>query len=321
MTITYNSYSFPARYGAVLRGSNTIIFTPQELFWSAITVGRANIIDVLSHGIHSEYEIMYRASVVAANLSVRGNRLIKSSAYNSLDPSEKGAVSYFLGLTFCKLLSHRLLNIPWMLHIDVYRSHFRASGQAFQFGSSRRRPDLIGLDSRRNWIVMESKGRTNFYPANLLTDAKAQTRNLRRIGASYPSLRVAAVTHFTGGYLTVDWQDPEGFNKNHFDLDTSFSDYLFSYYKLIVNILIHNETTEVNGYTVYTFPNVQLTVGLDTEIYRAYRNKTMDNIRILDAITSGGFEEFPDQDFFAGSDGIIVGLGKNWQDLIRTDEK
>jgi hypothetical protein len=321
MEITYNSQNFPRHYGASLRGSNRLIFSPQELFWSAITVGRANIIDVLSNGIHSEYEILYRASIIAANIAISGNNLIKSSAYHSLDPSEKSAVSYFLGLSFCKLLSHRLLDVPWILHIDVYRNHFRSMGQAFRFGSSRVRPDLIGMDTRRRWVVMESKGRTNSYSPDLLIHAKNQTRNLRQIGGAYPNLRVASVTHFRNNTLTVDWEDPEGVNEENFDLDTSVEDYLFYYYKLLVNILSNNATSELNGFTIYTFPNVELTVGLDTTIYNAYRNRSLETIQKQQVVPFAKFQEFPEQDFYAGSDGILVGLGQNWRDLIVTNEK
>jgi len=321
MEITYNSQNFPRHFGRLLNGTNQITFSPQELFWSAITVGRANFIDVISNGIYSEYEILYRASIVAANVAQNGNVLIKSSAYSSLDPSEKSAVSYFLGLTFCKLLSHRLLSIPWLLHIDVYRGHFVRTGQAFRFGSSRVRPDLIGLDNRRRWVVMESKGRTNSYSPNLLAHAKSQTRNLRQIGGAYPNLRVAAVTHFTNGRLTVDWEDPEGHNDDSFDLATTVEDYLFYYYKLVVNILSNNRTFTVEGYTMYTFENVNLTIGLDTTIFNAYNARNLSDVQLQQINPVGKFREFPDQDFYAGSDGIIVGLGQNWQDLIQTNEK
>lgn len=321
MEITYNSQNFPRYLGTALRGSNQITFSPQELFWAAITVGRANVTDVIINGIYSEYEILYRASIIAANVAQSGNNLIKSSAYQSLDPSEKSAISYFLGLTFCKLLSHRLLDVPWLLHIDVYRSHFEATGQAFRFGSSRLRPDMIGSDTRRRWVVIESKGRTNSYPLDLLVHAKNQTRNLRQIGGDYPSLRIAAVTHFSNNLLTVDWEDPEGVNKDNFDLETSFADFLFYYYKLVVNILSNNRTTEVNGYTVYTFQNINLTIGLDTAIFNFYKNKSLESIQRQQIIPSVRFQEFPEQDFYAGSDGIIVGLGQNWRDLIQTNKK
>jgi hypothetical protein len=321
MQITYNSAKFPTHYGSRFSGANQLSFSPQELFWAAITVGRANIIDVISHGVYSEYEILYRASIIAANVAQNGTNLIKSTAYLSLDPSEKSAISYFLGLTCCKLLAHKLLNVPWLLHIDVYRAHFMATGQAFRFSSSRVRPDLIGLDTRRRWIVMESKGRTNGFSNSLLVDAKHQTRSLRQIGGTYPNLRVAAVTHFRDGRLTVNWEDPEDINDDNFDLDTTSEDFLFYYYKLIVNILTNNETLEINGYTVYTFPNVDLTVGLETTIFDAYKHKSLQNISRKEIIQSGKYQEFPELDFFAGADGIIVGLGQNWRDLIMTNKK
>ncbi len=321
MEINYNSRNFPNHLGPLFRGNNNIIFSPQELFWSAITVGRANFIDVISNGIYSEYEILYRASIIAANIAQTGSILVKSSAYNSLDPSEKGAVSYFLGLTFCKLLSNKLLKIPWLLHIDVYRNQFTRAGQAFGYGSSRVRPDMIGLDTRRRWTVMESKGRTNTFTQELLVHAKNQTRNLRKIGTDYPNLRVAVVTHFTNGPLTVDWEDPEGYNDDYFDLDTTADDYLLNYYKLIVSILSNNQTIEIAGFTLYTFTNISLTVGLDSRILEAYNSGKFSNIRAFETTQSQQFTELPNQNFYAGPDGIIVGLGSNWQAIILSNEK
>ena len=281
MEITYNSYNFPTRFGPTFHGSNQLQFTIQELMWSAITVGRANFIDVLSNGIYSEYEILYRASILVANIAQRGTFLVKSSAYEHLDPSEKGAVSYFLGLTFTKLLSAKLLNIPWLLHIDIYRNQFYSNGQAFRFGSSRSRPDLIGLDNQRLWSIMESKGRTNNMQASLLASAKNQTRNLRRIGSEYPSLRVAVVTHFTNGQLKVDWSDPEGYNEDCFDIETNSEEFLANYYKVIFNILANNDnsTKEFGGFVTYTFNAINLTIGLDRNIFEAYKRQNLKAIK------------------------------------------
>ena len=99
-------------------------------------------------------------------------------------------------------------------------------------------------------------------------------------------------------------------------------DYLFYYYKLVVNILSNNETTQINGYTVYTFQNVNLTIGLGKRlIFNAYRNKSLETVQRKQIIPSVKFQEFPEQDFYAGADGIIIGLGQNWRDLIQTNEK
>lgn len=324
MQINYNSQNFdPEKYGEQFQNNNQLDFTVQELMWSAITVGRANFIDVLSNGIYSEYEILYRASIVFANIAQNGVTLVKSSAYENLDPSEKGAVSYFLGLTFTKLLSAKLLNIPWLLHIDVYREQFTRNGQAFGFGSSRSRPDLIGLDNLMRWIVIESKGRTNSMRGNVLEVAKNQTKKLRKIGTEDPELRVAVVTHFTNGQLIVDWSDPEGFNEDYFDIQTDTEEYLANYYKLIFNILSskNNDTKEFNGFITYTFDNINLTIGLAKKIFNAYKTLSLKTIVHINIFKPEQFSSIEDQDFFVGIDGIVVGLGSNWRELIKTNKK
>jgi hypothetical protein len=321
MKIIYSSHNFPSHFGRNFQGSNQLNFTLLELMWSAITVGRANFVDVLSNGIYSEYEILYRASILVANIAQNGPRLVKSSAYEHLDPSEKGAVSYFLGLTFTKLLSAKLLNIPWLLHIDVYRNQFTRNGQAFSFASSRSRPDLIGLDNRRHWIVMESKGRTNSMNATLLQSAKNQTRNLRKIGTDYPSLRVAVVTHFINGQLSVDWSDPEGHNDDFFDIKTDREEYLANYYKVIFNILSNNDSTskEIDGFVTYTFNNINLTIGLDINIFNAYKTQNLTEIQPI--IFWDNKLLSTKTDTFIGNDGIVVRLGTNWEELINGNKK
>ncbi len=323
MEINYTSQNFLYHYGTDFRGINQLQFTVQELMWSAITVGRANIIDVLSHGIYSEYEILYRASIIVANLSQNGINLFKSSAYEHLDPSEKSAVSYFLGLTFTKLLCAKRLNIPWLLHIDVYREQFSRGGQAFRFGSSRSRPDLIGLDIRRNWTVIESKGRTNKMERNLLNSAKNQTQNLRQIGGQYPNLRIAIVTHFINGQLTVDWSDPLDYNEENFNIETNSEEFLFNYYKIIFNVLQTNEKSiiELDGFLSYSFDAINLTIGLDKNIYNAYEKKDLAQIQPKYELNSSAFKAISDQEFYAGIDGILIGLGGNWNELIQSNKK
>lgn len=321
MEIRYTSQNFSPHLGNLFQGVNQLDFTVQELMWSAITVGRANFIDVLQHGVYSEYEILYRASILFANLALDGNNLIKSSAYDHLDPSEKSAVSYFLGLTFSKLLSNRLLNIPWLLHIDVYRDQFERNGQAYGFGSSRVRPDLIGMDNRRRWVVMEAKGRTNRMENGVLTRAKNQTRNLRRIGIDYPNLRVALVSHFNNGRLVVDWADPEEYNDVYFDLETDNEEFLMNYYKLIFNILSTNDSTEFGEYVTFTLKDINITLGLEKKIFEAYRIQSIKEVRPTEMLSFEQFSEISDQEFFAGKDGVVVGLGGNWQDLIQSNKK
>lgn len=324
LQLKYNSYDFPTSYPGLSNGERVLVTELPEFLWAAVTVGRANMMDVLTHGIHSEYEIIYRLSMVLANLTVKGRHLIKSSAFNRLDPSEKGAISYFLGLTSCKLLSQELLDTPWLLHIDVYAAQFAAAGHAFAFGSSRKRPDMIGLNMPGRWIVMESKGRTNSlqHSRPLLEDGKKQTQNLRLIGNILPILRVAAVTHFTEGNLTVDWADPEGYDMdNFFDLETTPEEHLTHYYKLVFDVLANNETTEIDEYRIYNFRQMDLSIGLSSHIYNAYNNKRLRSVQKQERRRNFELKGFRGQVFYAGADGIIIGIGQDLRRLLRSDEK
>ena len=68
-----------------------------EVVHAAITVGRANRDAVFRHGLYSTYEMLYRASMIYANLRARRERITATSAFRALDPSEKSAVTYSLG--------------------------------------------------------------------------------------------------------------------------------------------------------------------------------------------------------------------------------
>ena len=47
-------------------------------------------------------------------------------------------VSYFLGMTFCKLFADKLLHTPWVFHLDLLRSELKAvTERAISSGSHR----------------------------------------------------------------------------------------------------------------------------------------------------------------------------------------
>src|SRR5262245_10696002 len=121
--VAYRSESFPPHLGPSFQGVGRCRFTWDDLLWAAITVGRKNRFDVLRHGQHSWWEIFYRAAMLRANLKETPRGLLaRTEAFKALDPSEKSAVSYFFGLTFSKLLAAKCLNVPWLMHLEVYKN-------------------------------------------------------------------------------------------------------------------------------------------------------------------------------------------------------
>ena len=89
----------------------TVPVSWHDLVWAAVTVGRRSQFDVFRFGFSSRMEVVWRAALLRANLELsqparrsRGGRgFAPSPAFWALDGSEKGAVTYFMGLALAKL--------------------------------------------------------------------------------------------------------------------------------------------------------------------------------------------------------------------------
>lgn len=338
MRIPYYSKRFPKRLHQTLHGHQTLQTTWAELAWAAMTVGRQSWADVLQHGEHSLYESMYRALLLYANLKDVGGRLMKTAAFNGLDPSEKGAVSYFLGLTAGKLFAARLLGVPYVMHLGIYQDRF----QPVHFRSSER-PDLFGFDQSNNLLVMEAKGRSHGLPKKLMEKAKRQTRSLRKMGGIAPAIRVASGAHFAAGQLRVSLEDATGANRSTFDLDLNLDDFIRDYYRGFVEMIQNaDDSTEMTiaGRTchVVSLPAVGIRLGLDdlildrfsdsSDLYRSIVSSLPSVEQPLNANRGdeGGVHDDaatnvltgPSDDPLAyyGPDGIAVWLPEGWRSHI-----
>jgi hypothetical protein len=122
-----------------------------------------------------------------------------------MDPTEKGAINYFLGLLICKLFSWRLLDAPWTLHLDVFRSVLRP-----QLLAGRSRPDMVAQsNSTGQWHAFECKGRATV-PANPeKKKAKTQAERVTSVGGITCTLHIGAITFFKNDGIEFYWRDPE----------------------------------------------------------------------------------------------------------------
>ena len=160
----------------------------------------------MAHGDASMYEALFRLSLVRMALEQRTRRssLYRTSAFRSLDPTEKGAVSYFLGMAVCKLFADRLLNTTWLLHLDVFKDQLDP-----KLVGGRSRPDLVGLNHSGRWHAFECKGRSTVPNADERRKAKEQARRLVRVGSTNCALHVGAISYFRQDRLEFHWRDPE----------------------------------------------------------------------------------------------------------------
>jgi hypothetical protein len=195
--------------------------------------------------------------MVWACLQQQGSNLVRSPVYNGLDPSEKGAVSYFLGMAFAKLAAEFLLNVPWLVHVQkLARIHPVAL-------AGRSRPDLVGRTASGEWVVVEAKGRTNSYSASVMQTAKAQSRQLLSIAGAAPIWRVATQAYFSPS-LEMRVHDPDGAEEGY-DLKVSLDKFLRLYYEPFMRIppeLTRIRQVENQPYVFVDYEDLEVAIGM-----------------------------------------------------------
>src|SRR5690606_36268568 len=86
-----------------LNGRHEIQLTLDDLIRAAITVGYSSLPGAIGlYPSNQWWAAAFRVTVVRAYLAERGARLARSAAYDRSDPSEKGMISYYLGLAVSK---------------------------------------------------------------------------------------------------------------------------------------------------------------------------------------------------------------------------
>jgi len=329
--ITYSSRNFKAPYtGKNFIGSNTLPVPWGKLMHAAVTVGKADATYLNKHGVLSRYERKMRMYMVKVNFRETVEpksalaRFQHTEVYKSLDPSEKTALSYFTGLTIAKVLASHFLKVPWLQHYDGYIP--LAKGV---------RPDLLGMNSKGRFVIMEAKGRTGSATEELMNTAKGQTKKPPFINDSAGKkqriiARVASASYASkAGILSARWEDPE-----ETDLDAPSSvieplDFLRQYYEPI-RTLIDFEAPgtleeKYEGYTFITrfFPEVDVTVGLLNKPLDFYMNESSD---LPDSADSEWYTVFhrnhvlnnmesvhsDSRELFFGADGVFIALGSSW---------
>ena len=348
--LKYEAHAFNNRLG--INGSHQLRVTWEEIVHAAITVGRSGRRDVLKHGHYSLFEMHYRCCLIYANLQTsHSDHIIKTCAYMDLDPSEKSAISYFLGLTFTKLLAARLFRIPWLMHLDVYKNQLSIL-------TSGNRPDLVGQDGPGKWSVFEAKGRTRGKTSHVVAKAKGQTRGLRTICNCYPVNRVASIVHFPRQSLRVYLEDPDEIIDDAVDLNFSENQFHQDYYGLFATLFdpdreadrtasINRQVTVVpvagNQRTVHivAMEGIDVEIGLEAHVYNVLRSQNIrsqiseimpliqellaqfdtENIQQRD-IGPDESTDSGEEDSYLGPDGVFVRLGESWSsDRMRLDPR
>jgi hypothetical protein len=227
----------------------------------------------------------------------------RTAAVKSLDPTEKGAVNYFLGMAVAKLFAADLLATPWLLHLDVFRPQLDA------VLTGRSRPDLVGQLPSGDWIALECKGRASEPNDDAKTKAKAQAQRIVSVGGTPPAFAIGAITYFQKDSLHFFWRDPQidPSVKNRFSVEPS--DRIWDhYYALILGLMRVADHPAIGDVVWAKVDEADVEIGVHSAVWRLLQKDAAEAKRAA--------EELKGQLGPCNADGIVVRAGPSWMEPL-----
>ncbi|CAI0728529.1 hypothetical protein [Serratia quinivorans] len=216
-----NIVDFSGSY-ARLNGSSGVKITEAELLWAMITVGKRYQRQLLINDEFSFQEIINRITLIRSILDLSNNEIYKSVIYKNSDPTEKTFMSFMLGMAISKLLSQKLINVPWLAHLHMLKTPMTYSH------NTKSRPDLIGRNPQGDYVIVEAKGTSGKYNDSTQTKALNQLNVIKTVNGVTPILYIASQLYFDTS-MSAKFQDPES-DQDGLDIEFSDNEYFGSYY-------------------------------------------------------------------------------------------
>jgi hypothetical protein len=232
--------------------------------------------------------------------------LRRTVAVAALDPTEKGATNYFLGLAIGKLFAAKMLHAPWMLHLDVVRDKLD------HCLVGRSRPDLIGaITGGRGWVVLECKGRGSPPDLDTKNKAKEQAKRLTKVGGAPPAFLVGGVAFFDKGILHFYWCDPEPDSEVKNPIEFDVEDEMWRHYYGPVLSLVQSNQDQygemLQSEVLVDIGSADLKIGIRPGVLRLLVESRWEEARKVAEIQ----DNQPD-DFSYQADGIAIVAGESW---------
>ncbi len=302
-------------------------FARADLVQAAITFGKSPHFYLAEDGASYLFERQYRVAIVRASLDSSGKQLKRSPAFGQFERTEKAFASFFLGMTASKLFADRYLDVPWLVHLDVFGPQLGGINS----GPSNQRPDLLGqqrpwaAQANPRWVILEAKGRVEPCNQATLDGAKGQTRNVLYVGGSKPVLRVAACAYFDRKDVWhFIWQDPEEHDETdqestaaRIEFAVQTPEFLRAYYAPFLAIfnsdLPGKSIIEVRNraFVTISMPAVDAILGIDAALLDLLRAGTLTEVPAL--LPHGTPNQPTARVPGLGLDGIYVQLGPSWE--------
>ncbi len=237
---------------AGLNGVREMKVSRRAILGASLTLGFQNFGDLMSApGRQWLHRILQGCSSLNC-LSKTGRGWSGHEFRDSLDGSEKSQLSYWQGMIFAKLVAANVLSVPWLANVDDLVS----SGTVVTDDETEERGDLVGRCHQNRWHVVEAKGRSNPYSADLIEKAKQQARRIATVSGEAPVTHSACVASLWKDPIEVILADPPPDGDE--SLDFQDGQFWKNYYAGITSYI--QEFSEITKFTKpfvgYTFASL-----------------------------------------------------------------
>ncbi|TBU69803.1 hypothetical protein AB4I13_11050 [Serratia marcescens] len=286
-----NIIDFSGNY-ARLNSSSGVGITEEELLWAMITVGKRYQRQVLINENFSILEIINRISLIGSILDLSNSEIYKSVIYKNSDPTEKTFMSFMLGMAVSKLLSQKLLNVPWLAHLHMLKTPMSYSR------NTKSRPDLIGRNSKGDYIIVEAKGTSGRYNDATQNKALDQLNVIKTVNRTTPILYIASQLYFDTS-MSVKFQDPEP-EQDGLDIEFSDAEFFNAYY-------YHLRALANPEFIDYISSHYGVSVKLTDRLQSAMKSDDLSNFSKVFLDSKGHSESYIDSEgFHIFGDGLKI---------------
>ena len=246
----------------LINNTTELEFTNKELLHAMITCGMPVQRLTAAFPEKKRLEFLYKLFLVETALDAEGDRLKKAKKTAYLDSSEKSVISYYMGMFFTKMISHRLYKSEYLTNLNLIET---PDGKEFiDFFASEWRPEMIGYKpDTQKWSVWEAKGGSN-YREQALKKGAAQLRSIGTLNSSKPDPAAVCMTYYDHGYLCGILREPDGDTEGE---QLKFSEEAFykAYYRPICELFL-DKGSNLRMYDGYA--EISLELPYFTEDYR-----------------------------------------------------
>jgi hypothetical protein len=321
-------------------GTNDVAFSLTWLVHAAVTAGHGpGWRQAALPNIAGQWELLWKTSALRVAVCEQNTqpswrsprlRLVPTDRLNRMDPSERRALSYHLGITLSVAWARRALSIPWLLHLDVYQSAFNVN---LQPGNSR--PDLVGRHPNGSWAVFEAKGRGTPPDPKAEKKAKDQAKRVVDIGGVAPTSRFAFFSYYAPDKSAVGRKKPkvvhirvvdpepeeieDPINLPLFTVDNFFRLYYEPWWTLLA------ETAKLapsqDGRFIWRrLEDLDFRIGMLKDVAGALSRERYGELpEIIHRAEEQ--ERLRDQYLDWAGDGLLIEPGDSWRNLLREDEE